>query len=239
MSEEFARTRLLLGEEGVDRLQGAHVAVFGIGGVGGFTVEALARAGIGALTLVDADRVAPSNLNRQIIALHSTLGRPKVEVMRERVLDINPACRVTAHAVFCTPENSLSLLSGKVNYIVDAIDTVSSKLDLVEKARQQGTPIISCMGAGNKLDPTRFEVADLYDTSVCPLCRVMRRELSRRGISSLKVVYSKEPPVKPQAAGSPESPTLPGKRQTPGSVSFVPSVAGLILAGEVIRDLTR
>lgn len=239
MTEEFTRTTLLLGEEGLARLQSAHVIVFGIGGVGGFTAEALARAGIGALTLVDADTVAPSNLNRQIIALRSTLGRPKAEVMGERVLDINPSCRVTVRQVFCTPENSEELLAGNPDYIVDAIDTVSSKLDLVQKAGELGIPIISCMGAGNKLDPTRFEVADLFETSVCPLCRVMRRELSKRGVPSLKVVYSKEPPIRPKAASSQESPSLFHKRQTPGSVSFVPSVAGLILAGEVVKDLAK
>ncbi len=239
MTEEFARTTLLLGEEGLARLQSAHVIVFGIGGVGGFTAEALARAGVGALTLVDADTVAPSNLNRQIIALRSTLGRPKAEVMGERVLDINPSCRVTVRPVFCTPENSEELLAGNPDYIVDAIDTVSSKLDLVQKAGELGIPIISCMGAGNKLDPTRFEVADLFETSVCPLCRVMRRELSKRGVPSLKVVYSKEPPIRPQSASLEESPSLVRKRQTPGSVSFVPSVAGLILAGEVVKDLAK
>lgn len=239
MTEEFARTTLLLGEEGLARLQSAHVIVFGIGGVGGFTAEALARAGVGALTLVDADTVAPSNLNRQIIALRSTLGRPKAEVMGERVLDINPSCRVTVRPVFCTPENSEELLAGNPDYIVDAIDTVSSKLDLVQKAGELGIPIISCMGAGNKLDPTRFEVADLFETSVCPLCRVMRRELSKRGVPSLKVVYSKEPPIRPLSASLEESPSLVRKRQTPGSVSFVPSVAGLILAGEVVKDLAK
>ena len=239
MTEEFARTTLLLGEEGLARLQSAHVIVFGIGGVGGFTAEALARAGVGALTLVDADTVAPSNLNRQIIALRSTLGRPKAEVMGERVLDINPSCRVTVRPVFCTPENSEELLAGNPDYIVDAIDTVSSKLDLVQKAGELGIPIISCMGAGNKLDPTRFEVADLFETSVCPLCRVMRRELSKRGVPSLKVVYSKEPPIRPQSASLEESPSLVRKRQTPGSVPFVPSVAGLILAGEVVKDLAK
>lgn len=239
MTEEFARTTLLLGEEGLARLQSAHVIVFGIGGVGSFAAEALARAGIGALTLVDADTVAPSNLNRQIIALRSTLGRPKAQVMGERVLDINPSCRVTVRQIFCTPENSGELLAGSPDYIVDAIDTVSSKLDLVQKAKALGIPIISCMGAGNKLDPTRFEVADLFETSVCPLCRVMRRELPKRGVSSLKVVYSKEPPIRPMAASLQESPSLLRKRQTPGSVSFVPSVAGLILAGEVVKDLAE
>lgn len=233
MTEEtehaFSRTALLLGETGVRRLAQATVAVFGVGGVGSFAVEALVRAGVGRLVLVDNDRVHPTNLNRQLPALHSTLGRLKVEVMRERILDINPDAVVEIHPVFYLPGQGDELVRTDYNYIIDAIDTVTAKIDLIVQATEKGIPIISAMGAGNKLDPTRFEVADLADTSVCPLARVMRRELKTRGISHLKVVYSREQPVAvPAGEGKP----------VPGSLSFVPSVAGLILAGEVIKSLS-
>lgn len=214
-----------MGQDGIDKLQSSRVAVFGIGGVGGFAAEALARAGIGAIDLIDKDKVDVTNLNRQIVATASTVGRDKVEVMKERILDIDPDIRVTAHKCFFLPETEFDF-SG-FDYVVDAIDTVTAKLDLVVRAREAGVPVISSMGTGNKLDPTRFEVTTIDKTSVCPLAKVMRRELRRREISDLKVVYSKEEPIR-QA-----------ERGVPASVSFVPPAAGLILAGEVIKDLIK
>lgn len=230
MEDIFVRTGLLLGRENMEKLARARVAVFGVGGVGGHVVEALARSGVGALELIDDDVVSPDNLNRQIIALRSTIGQPKVEVAKARVLDINPNCEVTAHRTFYLPETAGQFDFAAYDYVVDAIDTVTGKLMLAEQAAAAGTPLISSMGAGNKLDPTAFRVADVYDTKVCPLAKVMRRELKKRGIASLKVVYSEELPLTPE--GNPED-----GRRLPGSVAFVPSVAGLILAGEVIRDL--
>lgn len=233
MIHQFSRTELLLGEEALSRLKNARVAVFGVGGVGGFAVEALARSGVGALDLIDNDTVALSNLNRQIIALHSTIGQNKTDVAKARVLDINPDCVVRVHNVFYLPETAQQFDFTEYDYIIDAIDTVKGKLGLAQQAQEAGTPIISCMGAGNKLDPTAFEVADIYKTSVCPLARVMRYECRRRGIKKLKVVYSKEAPVRPKAV----SEEAGVRRDIPGSVAFVPSAAGLILAGEVIKDL--
>lgn len=232
--ERFSRTTRLIGRENMERLARARVAVFGIGGVGGYAVEALARSGVGALDLIDADLVEESNLNRQLVALESTLGRPKVEVAAERIRDISPSCRVTTHQIFFLPETAGQFDFTRYDYVVDAIDTVSGKLMLVEQAYGAGVPVISSMGAGNKLDATAFRVADIYDTKVCPLAKVMRRELRKRGISGLKVVYSEEEPI-PSTEGSGEP--VPGKRQSPGSVAFVPSVAGLIMAGEVVKDL--
>lgn len=234
MKEQFIRTGLLLGEEAITKLNHAKVAVFGVGGVGGFAVEALARAGIGTFVLVDNDVVSESNLNRQIIALKSTVGRPKVEVMRERILEIYPDAEVETVQTFFLPENAAQFDFSSYDYIVDAIDTVTGKIELALQAQKAGVPIISSMGAGNKLDPTRFEVADIYNTSVCPLARVMRKELKKRKIEKLKVVYSKEPAMEPLIKISEDG----GKRQVPGSVSFVPSAAGLIVAGEVVKDLT-
>lgn len=225
MESWYERTEQLLGSEGIERLAKARVAVFGVGGVGGYVVEALARCGVGALDLIDNDVVMPGNLNRQIIATVSTLGKAKVEAARDRVRDINPDCRVSIHKIFYLPDTAERFDFRRYDYVVDAIDTVSGKLMLAEQAGEAGTPIISAMGAGNKLDPTAFRVADIYETKVCPLARVMRRELRKRGIPSLKVVYSEEEPRSTGAA--------------PGSVSFVPSVAGLILAGEVVKDLLR
>lgn len=232
---QFSRTELLLGADAVEKLKGCRVAVFGVGGVGGYAVEALARSGVGALDLIDNDTVALSNLNRQIIALHSTIGQYKVDVAAERVRDINPDCKVAAHRVFYLPETEDQFDFSRYDYIIDAIDTVKGKLALVENARAAGVPIICSMGAGNKLDPTAFEVADIYKTSVCPLARVMRYECRKRGIKKLKVVYSKEPPVEMKQESEEET----VRRSTPGSVAFVPSVAGLILAGEVIKDLLK
>lgn len=232
-SERFARTELLLGRPALERLAKASVAVFGVGGVGGYAVEALARSGVGRFTLFDKDVVDITNINRQIIALDSTVGRYKCEVMRERIHDINPAAEVICHNLFYLPENAdLFPLEG-YDYIVDAVDTVSAKLEIVTRAHRAGVRVISAMGAGNKTDPTRFEVADIYKTSVCPLARVMRRELKARGIPSLKVVYSREEAIRPRPAGQAGSDRAPV-----ASAAFVPSVCGLILAGEVIRDLS-
>ncbi|MCQ4637758.1 tRNA threonylcarbamoyladenosine dehydratase [Anaerovorax odorimutans] len=225
MNDRFTRTKLILGEEGIAKLRSSRVAVFGIGGVGGYAVEALVRAGIGAIDLIDKDVVDVTNINRQIIATMSTVGRDKVEVMKERISDIAPDIRVNAHKRFFLPETEFDF-SG-FDYVVDAIDTVTAKLDLIVRARAAGVPVISSMGTGNKLDPTRFEVTTIDKTSVCPLAKVMRRELRRRGISDLKVVYSREEPAK-QA-----------ERGVPASVSFVPPAAGLILAGEVVKDLIK
>ena len=227
-AEQFSRTELLLGEEAMEILKNARVAVFGIGGVGGYVTEALARSGVGALDLTDKDRVCLSNLTRQIIATHKSIGKYKTEVMRERILDINPEAEVRTHECFYLPETKGEFDFSSYSYVVDAVDTVTAKLSLAEEAKAAGVPIISSMGAGNKLNPFLFEAADIYETSVCPLARVMRRELRKRGIDHLKVVYSKEAPLRPlrEADG-------------PGSTAFVPSVAGLLIASEVIRDLTE
>ncbi len=230
---QFSRTALLIGEEGVEKLKKARVAVFGVGGVGGYAVEALARSGVGALDLIDKDKVSVSNINRQIIALHSTVGRLKTEVAAERIKDVNPDICVRVHNVFYLPETAEQFDFSQYDYVVDAIDTVSGKLALIEQAKRANVPVISSMGAGNKLDPTAFEVADITKTSVCPLARVMRRELKKRGIEHLKVVYSKEEPI-PSSLTDEDS----GK-SVPGSIAFVPSVVGLILAGEVIKDLIK
>ena len=235
MGAEFSRTEMLLGPDALERLRSARVAVFGLGGVGGYVVEALARGGIGALDLVDNDTIGETNLNRQILALHSTLGLPKTEAARRRVLDINPRVKVKTWKVFYNAETADSFDLGEYDYIVDAIDTVSAKLLLIERAVAAGKPIISSMGTGNKLDPSAFRVEDLAKTAMDPLARVMRRELGKRGIKHLKVVCSREEALTPQG-GREEAERL-GKRQIPGSVSFVPGAAGLILAGEVIRTL--
>lgn len=231
MQPQFSRTALLIGEETVEKLASARVAVFGVGGVGSFAVEAFARSGIGSFLLVDNDVVDITNLNRQLHAALHTVGQYKTQLMRDRILSINAKAKVETREVFCLPENIEELLAGKYDYIVDAVDTVSAKLAIVERAAALHIPVISAMGAGNKLDPARFEVADIYATSVCPLCRVMRRELKKRGIPALNVVYSKEPPVEVEilAVGQ--------RRAVPGSIAFVPSAAGLVLAGKVVRDL--
>ncbi|MCI5732073.1 MAG: tRNA threonylcarbamoyladenosine dehydratase [Eubacterium sp.] len=231
MSEEFSRLELLIGQEAMSRLTQKRVAVFGIGGVGGHVAEALARSGVGALDLIDKDTVDVTNLNRQIVALHSTIGKSKVDVMKERILDINPECQVHAYQCFYLPETKDDFDFFQYDYVVDAVDTVTAKIQLVMEAKRCKTPIISSMGAGNKMNPAAFEVADLYQTSVCPLARVMRRELKKRGISQLKVVYSREEAIHPDF---PE-----GEEVVPGSNAFVPSVAGLILASEVVKDLVK
>ena len=236
VGQEHMRTARLLGEAAIERLHNARVAVFGIGGVGGYTCEALARAGVGHIDLFDNDTVSLSNLNRQIVALHSTVGMYKTDVMRDRILDINPSCDVRVHHVFYLPENADEYPLSDYDCVADAIDTVSAKVELAVRAHSAGIPLISSMGTGNKLDPTRFAVTDLAKTEGCPLARVMRYELKKRGIKHLKVVYSTESP----AAIPADAPALPeenGKRTPPGSLSFVPSVAGLILAGEMIKEL--
>ena len=244
MSDPLIRTRLLVGDEAVRRLEAARVAVFGVGGVGGFCVEALARAGGGALDLYDADTVSESNLNRQIVALHSTLGQPKAEVMAGRVRDINPACQVRAIRMFYLPQNAGQVDLSQYDYVVDCIDTVAAKLELVTRCTALQVRIISAMGSGNKLDPTAFQVSDLSRTQGCPLARVMRKELRRRGIEHLKVVWSPEEPRSPLRpmeaevpAGTDTRPSSAARRDTPGSISFVPAAAGLVLASAVIREL--
>lgn len=228
---QFERTALLLGKASVERLARKRVAVFGVGGVGGFVCEGLVRAGIGAIDIVDKDTVALSNLNRQLIALHSTVGKNKVDVLEERLKDINKNLIIKKYKCFFLPETSDTFDFREYDYVVDAIDTVTGKIELILKAKEAGVPIISAMGAGNKLDPTAFQVSDIYKTSVCPLARVMRRELKKRGVEKLKVVYSKEEPIKPQFEE--------GEEVVPGSISFVPPVVGLIIAGEVVKDLIR
>ena len=225
MENRFSRTEALLGEQAMEKLKKARVAVFGIGGVGGHVVEALVRSGVGAVDIVDSDKVCLSNLNRQIIATESSIGKYKVDVMKERILDINPEAVVNVHKCFYLPETKDEFDFSQYSYVVDAVDTVTAKIQLVMEAAEAGVPIISSMGAGNKLDPTAFQVADIYKTSVCPLAKVMRRELKKRGIKKLKVVYSREQPVV--------------KNAVPASVAFVPSVVGLIIAGEVIKDLVK
>ena len=238
MPDWFSRTQLLLGKDGIEKLHNAHVAVFGVGGVGGYVVEALVRSGVGKIDIFDNDTVSLTNLNRQIIATHDTIGRYKVDVMKERALSINPDVEVNAYNCFYMPENADEYDLVKYSYIVDAIDTVTAKIELIVRADRAGVPIISSMGAGNKLDPSRFEVEDIYKTSVCPLARTMRRELKQRGIKKLKVVYSKEEPIKPvDLSDAEEAPT--GRRAVPGSIAFVPAAAGLVAAGEVIRDLSE
>ncbi len=237
MLDQFSRTELLLGREGMERLARAHVAVFGLGGVGGYTAEALVRSGVGTLDLVDSDRISLTNLNRQILATHRTLGQYKADAARERALEINPDAVIHARKVFYGPDTAGEFDFSQYDYVVDAIDTVTGKLSLIQQALEAGTRVISCMGAGNKLDPTAFRVADIYETSVCPLARVMRKELKRRGVKRLKVVYSQEPPREPEGALYQESLAGEVRRQVPGSAAFVPAAAGLILAGEVVRDL--
>ncbi len=235
--EQFSRTQLLFGKEAMQKLADARVIVFGIGGVGGYAVEALVRSGIGAIDLVDNDTVCLSNLNRQIIATHRSIGAYKVDAAKERIQDIAPECQVQAYRTLYMPETSGQFDFAQYDYVVDAIDTVTGKIELVEQANRCGTPIISSMGAGNKIEPTAFEVADIYQTSVCPLAKVMRHELKKRGIPKLKVVYSKEKPIVPMVEKD-ASPEETRRRQVPGSNAFVPSAVGLIIAGEIIKDLT-
>ena len=226
--QEFSRTAMLIGEEALGKLASSRVAIFGVGGVGSYVVEALARSGVGEFDLIDNDTVNLTNINRQIIATHDTIGRDKVDVAKERILSINPSAKVNRHKVFYLPETADEFDFSQYDYIVDAVDTVTAKIDIIVKAKEKGVPIISSMGTGNKLDPTQFMIADIYKTSVCPLARVMRRELKKRGIDSLKVLYSKEEPK-----------AHDGEERTTSSIAFVPSVAGLVIAGEVIKDLIK
>lgn len=235
--EPFARTALLLGDEAMEKLKNAKVAVFGLGGVGGYVVEALARSGVGALELIDHDTISLTNINRQIFATHSTVGMDKAEAARLRVLDIEPSIQVTARQEFFGPDTIKDFDFSHYDYVVDAIDTVTGKLALVTAAQAAGTPIISSMGTGNKLDPSRFQIADITKTSVCPLARIMRKECAKRGIRHLKVLFSTEDPIAPQGSTTEELPE--GRRSLPGSVAWVPSVAGLMIAGEVIKDLIQ
>lgn len=237
MLHEYSRMELLIGEDAVETLAKSRVAVFGIGGVGSYTAEALARCGVGVITLVDNDVVTLTNLNRQLVALYSTIGKPKTQVMKERIRDIDPHILVNTYETFFSPETEKIFDFSAYDYVVDAIDTVSAKLLLIEKAKAAETQIISCMGTGNKLDPSRFEIADISRTSVCPLAKVMRQELKRRRIHKVKVLYSREVPVKPRPEGGETRGTA--GRPAPGSIAFVPSVAGLMIAGEVVRDLIR
>lgn len=237
MGNKFDRTKRLLGAEAMNKLKNSHVAVFGIGGVGGHAADALVRSGIGEITIVDSDEVAESNINRQLIATTKTVGRKKVDVMKEHLMEINPEVKVNVYDCFFLPETKDQFDFSKYSYVIDAVDTVTAKLALVESCKEVNVPIVSSMGAGNKLDPTAFEVADIYKTSVCPLAKVMRKELKARGIKKLKVVYSKEIPLEPIEDEEFISDEKRSRRATPGSIAFVPSVAGLILAGEVIKDL--
>lgn len=234
MKEQYARSELLLGSEAMEKLRNSRVAVFGVGGVGGFAVEALARSGVGTIDLIDSDTVSTTNLNRQIIALHSTVGRYKTEIAAERIHDIDPDITVNVHNCFFMPETADDFNFTQYSYVIDAIDTVTGKIEIIMRAKAAGVPVISAMGAGNKLDPTSFRVTDIYKTKGCPLARVMRRELKKRNVAHLKVVYSEEEPITPRKTS--EEPQI-GRRSIPGSVAFVPSVAGLILAGEVIKDI--
>ena len=233
MVTQFSRTELLIGKDGLEKLSNSRVAVFGIGGVGGYVVEALARSGVGTIDLIDNDKVSLTNINRQIIATHKTIGEYKVDVSEARALEINPNIKITKHRIFYTPETSDKIDFSKFNYVVDAIDTVVGKLEIIERSKNAGVPVISSMGAGNKMHPEMFEIADISKTSVCPLAKVIRQELKKRRIKGVKVVYSKELPIKPATSDE----KVEGKRQIAGSMSFVPSAVGLIIAGEVIRDL--
>ena len=227
MEEQFSRTELLIGKDGVEKLKKSKVAIFGLGGVGSYVVEALARSGVGNFILVDNDIISETNINRQIIATYKTIGKPKIQIEKERILEINPNAKVKIFKEFFMPE-SPDFFDKNVSYIVDAIDTITAKIELVVRAKKMNKPIISCMGTGNKLDPTKFEITDIYKTSVCPLAKVMRKELKKRGITHLKVLYSKEEPIKHDI-----------ESRTPASISFVPSVAGMMIAGEVIKDIIK
>ena len=239
MADEFLRTQLLLGKSALEKLKNSRVAVFGIGGVGGYVCEALIRSGVGKFELIDSDKIDITNINRQIIATQKTIGRYKTDVMKERMLEINPNADITVKNCFFLPENAAEFSFEKYDYIVDAVDTVTAKIGLVIEAQKRNIPIISCMGAGNKLDAGQFKVSDIFATKMCPLAKVMRTELKKRGIKNLKVVYSEEKPIKPTESILPDAENSGNaRRAVPGSVAFVPSVAGLIMAGEVVKDLT-
>ncbi len=246
MSNQFSRTELLIGKEGIEKLKKSKIAIFGIGGVGSFVVESLARVGIEKFILVDKDEVDITNLNRQIIATHKTIGMPKVEVAKKRILEINPEAKVETYQEFFMPDTK-GIINSNIDYIIDCVDTVTAKIELVIRANNLNIPIISCMGTGNKLDPTKFEITDIFKTTICPLAKVMRKELKNRGIKSLKVLYSKEEPIKPIQSIENKEKNInisketkqQNKKQIAGSISFVPAVAGLIISGEVIKDLLK
>ena len=248
MLNQFSRTELLIGKEGIEKLQGAKIAIFGLGGVGSFVAEGLVRAGVENFVLIDDDKICLTNLNRQIIATRKTIGKYKVEVMKERMLEINPNAKVETYQEFYMPESKTNIINEDLNYVVDCVDTVTAKIEIIMNCKKLNIPVISAMGTGNKLDPTRFEITDIYKTSICPLAKVMRKELKKRNVDSLKVIYSKEEPIKPDNTSSSSCKTNcicpPGaehkcteRRDIPGSVAFVPSVAGLIIAGEVVKDI--
>ena len=242
MADQYSRTRLLLGEDGLTKLRNARVAIFGLGGVGGYAAEALARSGIGQIDLIDDDTINLTNLNRQILALHSTVGMSKVEAAKKRIQDIDPTIQVNTHETFYLPDTANQFDFTQYDYVLDAIDTVTGKLELIARAKAAGTPVISCMGTGNKLDPTGFRVSDISKTSGCALARIIRKECSKRGLKGVKVVWSPELPLEPQVdPNEPQEPQREGcsRRSLPGSTAFVPGVAGLIMAGEVIRDLSK
>lgn len=241
MSDQFSRTRILLGDEGIDKLNNARVIIFGVGGVGGYVAESLARCGVGHIDLVDSDVVSETNINRQIIALHSTVGCYKTEVMRDRIMDINPNAEVVVHNCFYLPETADQFDFSKYDYVIDAVDTVTAKISIIVEAKNKDVPVISSMGAGNKMNPASFQIADIYKTSVCPLAKVMRRELKKRGIKKLKCVYSTELPIQIDESSPEYKAELEesGKRQIPGSTAFAPSVAGLIIGSEVVKDLIK
>lgn len=245
MSEQFSRTELLYGKKAMEKLKNARVAVFGLGGVGGYVAEALARSGVGTFELIDNDRICESNLNRQIIALQTTIGQYKTEAVKERILAINPQAKVSLHTCFYLPQKREEFDFAQYSYVVDAVDTVTAKIDIIMAAKEKGIPVISAMGAGNKINPAAFEVADIYETSVCPLAKVMRRELRKRGVDSLKVVYSREEPLAYAEDADTEiverenMKSESKRRSTPGSTAFCPSVAGLIMAGEIVNDMTQ
>ena len=238
MLNQFSRTELLIKEDGIQKLQKAKVAIFGIGGVGSFAVEGLVRSGIGNFILVDDDKICLTNLNRQIIATRKTIGKYKVDVMEERILEINPDAKIQTYQEFYMPNSKTNIITEDIDYVIDCVDTVTAKIEIVKRCKELDIPIISAMGTGNKLDPSRFEITDIYKTSICPLAKVMRKELRRRGIKKLKVVYSKEEPIVPKNLKE-KLEDKNAKKQVPGSISFVPSVAGMIIAGEVIKDLQK
>ena len=234
--DQFSRTELLIGKDNIEKLHNSKVAVFGLGGVGSFVVEGLARAGIGSFILVDNDTISETNINRQLFATHKTIGMPKVQVAKERILDINPNAKVEVYQEFFMPESNLSIINDNIDYVVDAIDTITAKIEIIKQCKDKGISVISCMGTGNKLDPSQFEIADIYHTSVCPLAKVMRKKLRELNIDNLKVLYSKEEPIKIEPNEDAEQ---KGNSIAPGSISYVPSVAGLMIAGEVIQDLIK
>ena len=239
MQDQFSRTKLLINSEGIEKLKKSKVAIFGIGGVGSYVVEGLVRCGIGSFKLIDNDKVDITNLNRQLMATHKTIGRFKVDVMKERILEINPEAKVEIYKEFFMKNSNTNIISNDLDYVFDCIDTITAKIEIVSQCKNLNIPVISAMGTGNKLDPSKFEITDIYKTSICPLAKIMRKELKRRNIDSLKVIYSKEEPIKTQSNTIEIEENIQTRKKTPGSISFVPSVAGLMIAGEAIKDLIK